>query len=136
MTLQELNAHLDMVTQLHDAREALQHMQSRILGAQKIDGMPHAHNVSRGVENLSILLSTLSAEVDRLERIVKRSEESGIRAWVESIPDIRTMTIFNLRFLCGMEWSEVAAFVGGRNTVEAVKAVCYRYLDGEDGPQF
>lgn len=136
MTLHDLNAHLDMVTQLHAARETLQNVQGRVLGAQRLDGMPHAHNASRGVESLSILLATLSAEVDRLERIVKRSEDSGIRAWIEAIPDIRIMTIFNLRFLCGLEWSDVAAFVGGRNTEEAVKAACYRYLNDEDSPQF
>lgn len=133
MTLHELNGHLDMVTQLHTARENLQNMQSRILGAPQYDGMPHAPNASRTVENLSILMDKLDAEVKRLERIVKRSEESGIREWIEAIPDSRTMTIFNLRFLCGFSWSDVAWAIGGRNTEEAVKAVCYRYLQDDDG---
>ena len=128
MTLADLNGHLDMVAQLHEAREALKNMQSKVLGAQQYDGMPHAHDVARSTENLSILLETQMDKVARLERIVKRSEESGIREWIEAIPDNRTMVIFNLRFLCGMEWRDVADFVGGRNTAEAVKAVCYRYL--------
>jgi len=132
MTLHELNGHLDMVTQLNDARETLQNMQSRILGASQYDGMPHAHNASRKVENFSILLDTLTAEVQRLEKIVSCSEKSGIRAWIEAIPDSRTMAVFNLRFLCGCSWGEVAALVGGRNTEEAVKAVCYRYLQVDD----
>ena len=136
MTLHELNCHLDMVTQLHDAREQLQNMRSKVLGAPRYDGMPHAQNASRGVENLAVLLSTLEEQVSRLERIVKRSEENGIREWIESIPDIRTMTVFSLRFLCGLSWADVAAMVGGRNTEEAVKAVCYRYLNDEDSSQF
>lgn len=134
MTLHDLNGHLDMVTQLHDARETLQNMQSRILAAPQSDGMPHAHNASRKTENLAILLSTQQAVVDRLERIVKRSEENGVREWIEAIPDNRTMVIFNLRFLCGMDWKDVAAYVGGKNSTEAVKAVCYRYLQVEDTP--
>lgn len=132
MTLHELNGHLDAVTQLNDARETLQNMQSKILGAQQYDGMPHAHNASRNVEKFSILLDTMAENVRRWERIVLRSEESGIRAWIEAIPDSRTMAIFNLRFLCGCSWGEVAALVGGRNTEEAVKAVCYRYLQVDD----
>ena len=51
MTLADLNGHRDMVTQLHDARETLQKMQGKILSAQQYDGMPHAHNASRGTEN-------------------------------------------------------------------------------------
>lgn len=132
MTLHELNGHLDAVTQLNDARETLRNMQSKILGAQQYDGMPHAHNASRNVEKFSILLDTMAENVRRWERIVLRSEESGIRAWIEAIPDSRTMAIFNLRFLCGCSWGEVAALVGGRNTEEAVKAVCYRYLQIDD----
>lgn len=132
MTLHELNGHLDAVTQLNDARETLQNMQSKILRAQQYDGMPHAHNESRNVEKISILLDTMAENVRRWERVVLRSEESGIRAWIEAIPDSRTMAIFNLRFLCGCSWGEVAALIGGRNSEEAVKAVCYRYLQVDD----
>ena len=132
MTLHELDSHRDMVTQLHDARASLQNMQ--ILSAQQSDGMPHAHNASRSTENIAIALEAQLTRVARLERIVKRSEENGIRAWIEAIPDSRTALIFNLRFLCGMMWADVAMYVGGRNTAEAVKSVCYRYLDSENRP--
>ncbi|MBR3584473.1 MAG: hypothetical protein IKO00_00460 [Oscillospiraceae bacterium] len=131
MTLAELNGHLDMVTQLHSARLTLQSLQDRILGAQQYDGMPHGHDASRKVENLSILLKEQSDDVDRLERIVARSEKN-IRKWISSIPDNRTKVIFNLRFLCGMKWEDMTGYVG-MNSVEAVKSVCYRYLN-QDQP--
>lgn len=127
MTLDDLNAHLDMVEQMCRAREDLQALQDRILGAQQYDGMPHGHEASRKVENLSILLNDKSAEVSLLEKIVSRSEKS-IRKWISTIPDTRTRTIFNLRYLCGMKWDDVAEFVG-RNSAEAVKSTCYRYLN-------
>lgn len=134
MTLADLNGHRDMVTQLHDARETLQKMQGKILSAQQYDGMPHAHNASRGTENISISMQITIDDVARLERIVRRSEDSGIREWIMSIPDFQTKMVFALRFLDGNSWEGVAASLGGRNSVEAVKAVCYRYLGIEDSP--
>lgn len=132
MTLADLNGHLDMVAQLQKARETLQAMQGQILSAQKYDGMPHAHNASRNTENVSISLEIALDDVTRLEKIVKRSEESGIREWIMSIPDVRTKLIFALRFLDGNTWESVAASVGGRNTADAVKSACYRYLHIEN----
>ena len=132
MTLADLNAHLDMVTQLQKARESLQAMQGGILSAQQFDGMPHAHNASRTTENNSISMEIALDEVARLERIVKRSEESGVKDWIMSIPDVRTKLIFALRFLDGNTWDGVAACIGGRNTAEAVKSMCYRYLHVDD----
>lgn len=127
MTLAELNGHLDMVTQLHSAREDLQTLQDRILGAQQYDGMPHGHDAARKVENLSILLKEKSDEVDRLEKIVDRSEK-GIRKWIGTIPDTRAKTALNLRYLCGMRWEDVAGYVGGEKSSDAVRMICYRYI--------
>lgn len=135
MTLAELNGHLDMLTQLQKAKEALQTMQVRILGAQNLDGMPHASEASRTTEKLAILLEGQLNDVMRLERIVDRSEKD-VRAFVDAIEDNRTKIIFNLRFICGLKWEDVAAFIGGGNTADAVKAVCYRYLKEDDPAQF
>ena len=128
MTLVELNGHLDLVEQMGRAREDLQTLQDRILGAQQYDGQPHGHEVSRKVENLSILLKEKSDDLDRLERIVDRSEK-GIRKWISTVPDTRAKTAFSLRYLCGMKWDDVADYVGGEKSVESVKAMCYRYLE-------
>ena len=128
MTLAELNGHLDMVTQLAFAKEALQAAQAQILGASQYDGMPHAHDPSRRPENLSIVLQSREDDVKRLEAIVERSEV-GVREYIKSIEDIRTRAIFEYRFLCGMKWEDVARFIGGRNTEITVKQTCYRYLN-------
>ena len=127
MTLADLNGHLDMVTQLHAARETLQSMQDRILGAQQYDGMPHGHDASRKVENLSITLKMLSDDVDRLERIVARSEK-GIRKWIIAVPDARARTALNLRYLCGMKWDDVADYIGVERSSDAIRMLCYRYM--------
>ena len=134
MTLAELNGHLDMVTQLHSARLTLQSLQDRILGAQQYDGMPHGHDASRKVESLSILLKEQSDDVDRLERIVARSEKN-IRKWISSIPDNRTKVIFNLRFLCGMKWEDVSCCIGVDTSSDAARMAVYRYLNQNQPPK-
>ena len=131
MTLAELNGHLDMLTQLQEAKESLSNMQARILGASQYDGMPHAHEAARRTENLSIILEGQLETVNRLERIVKKSE-APVREWIETIDDNRTKLIFSLRFLAGMKWECVAYYIGGRNTTESVKMACYRYLESTD----
>ena len=131
MTLADLNSHLDLVIELKKARAMLASMQGRVLGAQQLDGMPHGQGAARSTENLSILLETEIDNVNRLEQVVERSERE-IRKWIDEIPDSRTRIIFNLRYLCGIGWQQVAELIGGKNTENAVKSQCYRYLQSKD----
>ena len=126
MTLEELNLHFAAVSELNSARDRLLSMNS-FLKAQNMDGMPKSSGESRQVEKLAFLIEQQAEEVARMERVVQRSEPK-IREWIEAIPDNRTAQIFSLRFLAGFEWQAVAAIIGGKNTEDAVKAVCYRYL--------
>lgn len=131
MTLADLNSHLNLVIELKKARAMLASMQGMVLGAQQLDGMPHGQGATRSTENLSILLETEIDNVNRLEQVVERSERE-IRKWIDEIPDSRTRIIFNLRYLCGMGWQQVAEVIGGKNTENAVKSQCYRYLQSKD----
>ena len=132
MTLSDLNLHLDMVTQLANARDRLQSMRESVMRAQTYDAMPHGTGASDKVGKLAILIVEQEEEVARYEKIVERSE-IGVKEYIDTIQDNRTKLIFKLRFVCGFSWAEVADVIGGRNTEEAVKSVCYRYLqvDGE-----
>lgn len=134
MTLQRLNEHLNMLLQLQEAKAALGSMQTQIIGAVNLDGMPHGHEVSRTTENLAILLQVQIDDVNRLEHTVETSERE-IRRFVDSIEDNRTKLIFNLRFLCGLKWEAVAVMIGGGNSVDAVKSACYRYLNQKNAPK-
>ena len=62
-----------------------------------------------------------------LEEEVKASE-GQIMPFIQGIDDDQTRLIFRLRFLRGLAWKEVAAVIGGRNSEDSVKMVCYRYL--------
>lgn len=46
----------------------------------------------------------------------------------DSIEDVQTRQIFELRYMHRMKWAEIAAYIGGYNTPDTVKMRCYRYL--------
>ena len=131
MTLQELNVHLDIVQELQRAKEALSNLEARIMGAQKLDGMPHSHTAARNTEQIAIIIGIQREEVSRLEKIARKSEEE-IKAFIDTIGDNRTRLIFRLRFLCGCKWEDIADLIGWEGTVDAVKMNCYRYLQETD----
>lgn len=130
MKLDELNSHLDMVTQLQAARDMLQSMRDSILRAQSYDAMPHGTSMGDKVGALAIKIAEQEETVQRYERIVERSAVR-VKQYIDTIEDNRTNLIFYLRFICGLTWQDVAGVIGGRNTAEGVKAVCYRYLQAD-----
>lgn len=128
MTIERLNEHRTFVIMLQESKTILASMQAQILKAMDYNGLPHVQEPSRTTENLSILLETQIADVNRLEAIVAESEKE-IKAFVDSIPDNRTRVIFNLRFVCGMKWDSVARMIGGGNASSTMRSVCTRYLE-------
>ena len=128
MTLDDLNAHADLLEMLNKARSMLEAFRSALLSASSLDGMPRSPSADRDMmTSLAVKLSLLEEEVARYEKAVKKSEPE-IAAFVNSIDDPRVSSIFYLRFLCGYGWAEVANTIGGSNSVDAVKSACYRYL--------
>lgn len=128
MTIERLNEHRTFVIMLQESKTILASMQAQILKAMDYNGLPHVPEPSRTTENLSILLETQIADVNRLEAIVTESEKE-IKAFVDSIPDNRTRVIFNLRFMCGLTWDAVAKMIGGGNKLSTIRSICVRYLE-------
>lgn len=99
-----------------------------------IDGMPHGKGpaVSR--------VEQLAAEIVDLEAIIHAKqiqcihERARLERYIQEIPDSITRQIFELRFVEGRQWEEVAQEISGSlgqdRTAYAVKKRCYRYLDG------
>lgn len=54
--------------------------------------------------------------------------QTYIELWLQGIADSRTRLIFTYRFVDCLTWNEVADKIGGNNTDDSVKKICYRYL--------
>lgn len=128
MTLSELNQHLELVNELARARESLHALRDAAFpGAAVITGMPHTPGYKDKVGDLAVEIVDMETSIMQAEARVKASEEK-VNAFILAIDDNQTRLVFRLRFLRGLTWKEVATVIGGRNTEEAVKMVCYRYL--------
>lgn len=128
MKKQDLDHHLELRQQLAADLELLASLESAAAPrAQRLDGMPHAHGVSDPTGNLAAEIADMRETVARHQAAVARSEEA-VAAYIGTIEDSQTRMIFRLRYIHGMAWKEVAATVGGRNTENSVKSVCYRYI--------
>ena len=128
MTKQDLDRHLELRQQLAADLELLASLEAAAVPrAQRLDGMPHAHGASDPTGNLAVEIADMRETVARRQAAVARSEEA-LATYIGTIEDSQTRMIFRLRYVHGMAWKEVATAVGGRNTENGVKSLCYRYI--------
>ncbi len=129
MTLEELSGYYRLHTRLERNLEMLESLEAAAHpGAQAITGMPHASGVRDKIGDLAVEIADLKDRVLSLRKELDR-EEAKINRFISAIENDQTRTIFRLRFLRCLTWKEVASVVGGRNTENNVKIICYRYLE-------
>lgn len=128
MTLQELSQHYELIEKLRRDEDILMSLRAAAVpGAQALTGMPHSPGIKDKVGNLAVEIADMEDGVKNLMREIEQ-EEKRISAWIGSIRDEQTRMVFRLRFIRGLLWREVAEVVGGQNTEQSVKSICYRYL--------
>lgn len=115
MDISTLNAHFDKLKQLAKTTELL-------------DGLKAADADSGGL--FAAEIDDLTVQIEREQATVNESEGS-ISAWISGIEDNMTRMIFRLRFLRGLQWCEVAGYIGKACTEDCVKSAAYRYLSAE-----
>lgn len=134
MTLSELSRYFKLQSRQNRNRIMLAALRDKAhtgaLGAQVITGMPHAPGVRDKVGDLIVEIEDVEGEIERLNAELNRAERE-IDSYISTIPDLQTRLVFRLRFLRCMTWDEVAESLGGRNTANGVKKICYRYIDAE-----
>ena len=129
MTLQELSKYYKLHDRLERNREMLKSLYAAAgPGAQVITGMPHASGTSDEVSDLVIEIEDLQSRIDYLESECAQ-EKKKLEKYISTIKDDQTRMIFRLRFIHCMTWPQVAEAIGGRNTANSVKLICYRHLD-------
>lgn len=130
MTLKELSQlyHLNKeITKDQERLDALRH-KSFPLGS-KLTGMPGGGNFVQSV------IDKNTVEVIDLEGIIEAKvkqclhERNRLERYISDISDSLTRQIFTLRFINGMSWVQVAHHIGGGNTEDGVKKICYRYIN-------
>lgn len=129
MTFETLRHHCDLRQQLEKHEDLLCELRHSAQAANHApDGMPRTTGVSDKVGMLAIAIVDLEERIAYLKKTIA-AEEGDISAWISGIDDTLTRQIFRLRFLCGLPWADVAQTVGGRNSENAIKSTCYRYME-------
>lgn len=106
MTKQELSHHLELRKRLTSQRGLLASLEDAGLSDE-----------AAGIRD----------DIARLDAEVQQSE-AAVVAWIGTIKDVPTRTIFRLRFIRCMTWLQVAKTIGGGNTTASVKMIFHRYL--------
>lgn len=133
MTLQELSQYFKLQEQLARDEEILESLRATACpGAQVLTGMPHAPGVRDKVGDLAVEIADMESQVERLQERVAQAE-IRVSDFISTIENDQTRMVFRLRFLRCLTWGEVAAVIGGRNTENGVKSICYRYLESCNG---
>ncbi len=129
MTLQTLNAYFYLLERLSKARELLASLEAAAYPqSPNLDGMPHAPGFRDSVGRLAAEIADMRGRVAFLEQEAA-ARYGEVARYIEGIPDDQARLIFRLRFLRGLSWGEVADVIGGGNTKDSVRMVCYRYLE-------
>jgi len=97
-------------------------------GAQRLTGMPHAVGVNDRIGDLAVEIADLRRQIVMLQLELDR-ERTKLNQFISSIDNDLTRTVFRLRFLRCLTWKEVATVIGGGNTEQTVKKICYRFLN-------
>ena len=130
MTLKELSQLYWLNREIESDRKRLEKLEQEAtsVSSPRFDGMPH----TPGYQNSKI--ENYVAEIVDLKAIIAAKqqqciyERNRLERYIADIPDSHTRQIFKDRFVEGMSWPKVAHSIGGNNTTDSVKKICYRYI--------
>ena len=133
MTLKELSQLYYLNREIERDQERLEKLRASASapGAPNYDGMPKNPSFENRLERCI-------AEIVDLEAIIQAKitqclhERARLERYIAEIPDSLTRQIFQLRFINGLTWVQIAFSVGGGNTEEGVRKRVYRHLEQEN----
>lgn len=133
MTLKELSQLYYLNREIERDQERLEKLRASASapGAPNYDGMTKSPSFENRLERYI-------AEIVDLEAIIQAKitqclhERARLGRYIAEIPDSLTRQIFQLRFINGLTWVQIAFSVGGGNTEEGVRKRVYRYLEQEN----
>ncbi len=130
MTARELKNYPYIIEAIKRYERELAELWDNSVGSLTPDmsGMPHSPSfsvskVESGYENNEKYITEVTKRLNTY-----RSRKARIDKFFDYIPDEQTYQIFELKFKKQMTWEQVAANIGGNNSSDSVKKICYRYL--------
>lgn len=123
------------MSQLYYLNREIEHLQRQLEEleclaegtTQVITGMPHGSGTSDKVGRYAVRIADLRSMIDN-RKARCWDELHRLNAYIDGVEDSLTRQILTLRYVNGMSWQQVADSVGGANTEDSVKKICYRYL--------
>lgn len=98
-----------------------------------MSGMPSGGGASSKVEKIVAEIVDLKAII-AAKQIQCIHERQRLERYIADVPDSLVRMVLTLRYISGLPWSQVAFSIGGNNTEESVKKICYRHLHSSEVP--
>lgn len=131
MTHKELSQLYHLKREIGHDRERLAGLRARrgAVSSPKLNGLPgSAGGGQSAVENLALEIADLETIIDsKITQCIH--EQNRLERYIAGIPDSRTRMIMSFRFVDGFSWGKVAYKVGGGNTADSVRKICFRYIN-------
>ena len=131
MTLNELNGYTKVLKAIEIYEKELAELYKDSAGSLSPDmsGLPRSGSssgskVELGYERNEKRIRELKEFLTRLRRRL-----DVLDAYFADIRDAQTALIFDLRFRKCLSWQQIADDIGGNNTEDTVKKICYRYIE-------
>lgn len=133
MTLKELSQLYHLNLEIENDQRRLEELEGKILSpsSPNLSGMPRSTVYNNKIESSVADLIDLKAIISAKQQQCIY-EYSRLLGYITEIDDSLTREIFTFRFVNGLSWRQVALKIGGNNTEESVKKICYRYLNNKN----
>lgn len=128
LTVREMSQLYYLNREIDQLKRQLEELECLAEGtAQVITGMPHGSGTSDKVGRYAVRIADLRSMIDN-RKARCWDELNRLNAYIDGVEDSLTRQILTLRYVNGLSWQQVADSVGGANTEDSVKKICYRYL--------
>lgn len=118
--------YLNMLIKRNERR--LEEMRDRLTCiTPKLSGMPGKAGASDSIGDTMPEIVDLIRRIE-VEKAAYVQEKAKLEGYLNGIEDAQVRLIFVLRFVDLKSWNDVADVLGGNNSADSVKKVCYRYL--------
>ena len=104
-------------------------------GGMNFNGMPRNPSPKNMMEEIIPLIIEIEERIRKEQEDYIR-ERMEIESFIRSVEDYQIRRILSYRFVDLLTWNQTARMIGGNNTEDSVKKMCYRFLKStEKGAQ-